>query len=518
MRRRTRGEARAAEASARLERGRGAEVITTPIAASPSAQPRPRRPRIRRARLAHRATSPSATAPRAARNARRAPRSPRTCRSSRRPARAARRRRDARARRRGAPPPRARLAVSTGPPRRPCSSCAAASPNSTAARTRARAAPASGPRSPPFSRRRRSERRGPRREPSSERAARRRWCPSSRRRTRRRRASRTGSQPVRKPREAVERLLHGPRRARQRGAAAQRRHAFSRLCRPRTRRERERRRGAAPTRQHDRARLVETPRSRLPRAPPNVRTRRAGAARDAADGSSPVQHRRVAAVSAREEARLGRAVLARRSRSGRGGRRSRSAGTRDVRAEALDPLELEARDLDHRDVVRLPDRAIESGVPRLPPTNARRPCRASIAPTSVVVVLLPLVPVTAMIGPSSSAPRARSRSRTGSAPRAPRAAVGVGAARPGSARRDRRRRGAPGRPRAEPTLDARRAAAASARRGRVVGTRHARAAARDTQRAAAARPVRRGRPRGRGRGTVFHHRSFSVREREQRAA
>ncbi len=40
------------------------------------------------------------------------------------------------------------------------------------------------------------------------------------------------------------------------------------------------------------------------------------------------------------------------------------------------------------------------GVPKLPPTKVRRPAAASIAPTSAVVVLLPLVPPMRAMGPS----------------------------------------------------------------------------------------------------------------------
>src|SRR5262249_25473974 len=43
-------------------------------------------------------------------------------------------------------------------------------------------------------------------------------------------------------------------------------------------------------------------------------------------------------------------------------------------------------------------RAAMSGVPRLPPVKVRRPARSKARPTRVVVVLLPLVPVTARIG------------------------------------------------------------------------------------------------------------------------
>ena len=44
----------------------------------------------------------------------------------------------------------------------------------------------------------------------------------------------------------------------------------------------------------------------------------------------------------------------------------------------------------------------ESGVPMLPPVNTRRPCSLSMAEHRLVVVVLPLVPVTPITGSPES--------------------------------------------------------------------------------------------------------------------
>src|SRR5262245_52240253 len=83
-----------------------------------------------------------------------------------------------------------------------------------------------------------------------------------------------------------------------------------------------------------------------------------------------------------------------------------------------------------------------SGVPRLPPVKTRRPPAASARPTSVVVVLLPFVPVMPITGQSSSRNASSTSAHTGSPRRtasrrrgAPRGTPGLGTTRSTSSRR-----------------------------------------------------------------------------------
>ena len=68
-----------------------------------------------------------------------------------------------------------------------------------------------------------------------------------------------------------------------------------------------------------------------------------------------------------------------------------------MRPKRVDPLHLEARHLEHDGVEALVD-VVGQGLAEVAADEVRSPCASRSAPTSAVVVLLPLVPPIATMG------------------------------------------------------------------------------------------------------------------------
>ena len=190
--------------------------------------------------------------------------------------------------------------------------------------------------------------------------------------------------------------------------------------------------------------------------------------------------------------------------------------------KCVDPLELEARHLGDGHLVAAARRAVDERRAEVA-ADEGAPARRARAwrRRSVVVVLLPLVPVIADDRAARArAPRARSRSTTGdAAPTAARRSTGPSRGTPGLGTTRSMPSSSSGRRAAQSSIAGRLATASTgsaAARPRVAGAHAAPRADEDAGRDACPPVPARGPRRVRTSSSVGH-RSFSVREREQRA-